>query len=131
MDVAGCSTDDVTVIDDEKQVSCPICEKFMCAKEIVEHVDRCLFLRQEDEITNSDVVESPRDGKRVFPLFDKHTSSEPGPKKMKFDSASKKKRNVIDLTMNEDSECESKKNEGREVPLAEKVRPKTMEEFIG
>lgn len=127
-------------------VSCPICEKFLSSKEIIDHVDRCIFLRQDEELLNksSDTVKDPsRDGnKRSFPLFEKNLN--PAPKKMKLSPGrmgSNKKGKTIDLTLSQaETRAETDLTEKvdkieeetkSDIPLAEKVRPKTIEEFIG
>lgn len=139
MEVAGCSTSNGVKNsndDDEKEVSCPICDKLVSAKEIVEHVDRCIFLRQEEDVTNN----SPRDAKRSFPLFEK--AFNPASKKIKLTPGpsltGKKRVKTIDLTSSESDTAPDKREKNEEetskvndVPLAEKVRPKTIEEFIG
>lgn len=139
MDVAGCSNNGDSTTDDEKEVSCPICEKVVSAKEIVDHVDRCIFLRQEEEVANKG-NDSPREAKRSFPLFER---AFPAPKKMKLSpgrvGSGSKRVKTIDLTASESDaaperrekiEDETYKENGN-VPLAEKVRPKTIEEFMG
>lgn len=131
-----------TTNDMDKNVSCPICEKFLSSKEIVDHVDRCIFLRQDEELLNktSDTVKDPsRDGnKRSFPLFEKNVN--PAPKKMKLSPGrmgSNKKGKTIDLTISQaETDLTEKVDKIEEetksdIPLAEKVRPKTIEEFIG
>ncbi|XP_063705299.1 ATPase WRNIP1-like [Culicoides brevitarsis] len=138
--------------DAEQEVSCPICDKFMSSKEIVDHVDRCIFLRQEEEAPNrsSDNITNVRDGKRAFPLFEK--SFNPAPKKQKLSPGRNIAKNnkkipqkTIDLTSNEneepsemtsskslsDQKVEKDEESMSNIPLAERVRPKTIEELIG
>uniref|UniRef100_A0A336LTW2 CSON004707 protein n=1 Tax=Culicoides sonorensis TaxID=179676 RepID=A0A336LTW2_CULSO len=138
-----CSTGTEDKSDDQKEngVFCPICDKQVDSKEIVDHVDKCLFLRQEEPENMNKSNGSVRESKRSFPLFEK--SSKPASKRMKLSPKGalpkSKKSEPIKISESSDSDTplESKVKNQEEpakvdmIPLAEKVRPKTMEEFIG
>lgn len=131
---------EISTINDS-EVSCPVCEKLVSSKGIVDHVDRCIFLRQEDEVPTKSMDssrDSTKDGKRSFPLFEKN--HHPAPKKMKLSPGGmggNKRRKTIDLTSSPSGSPPPEKakkveeESTNDIPLAEKVRPKTMEEFIG
>lgn len=115
---------------------CPVCDKSVSNAQIVSHVDKCLFLRQSE-------LEKESDGKRSFSIFGK--SPKVAAKKVKLNngnsspvgtSLSKKQdKNLIDLTdepVNEDVKGITKKvSSTNSMPLAEQVRPKSIDEFIG
>lgn len=137
---------------------CPVCDKLFPMADIEAHVDRCLFLNSNDptapESTTNGKQEltAAREAKRSFSIFNKSPSvgGNKRPRRTTTDqngngghmSAEDIERTVIDLS-DEEKEKERDKvkpdknkakvgdEEGSNIPLAEKMRPDELSDYIG
>lgn len=134
---------------------CPVCLKCFPTIEIESHVNRCLFL--SSAATETEIGSTPSENKRSFGIFKfnrKSPGAAPVKKKQRLDlnnstklngsSGSTKEVGVINLSddetiiMKKDITVISKKEETivtqkdkLNVPLAEKMRPNVIEEYVG
>ncbi|XP_029731722.1 ATPase WRNIP1 [Aedes albopictus] len=139
---------------------CPVCDKLFPMSDIEAHVDRCLFLNDStapQSTTNGTTVDGSvatagRESKRSFSIFNK-TSPNVGSAKRARRGEDRNsngghvneediERTVIDLSDEEkEKEREQSKREkakakaaeddGGSVPLAEKMRPNELGDYIG
>lgn len=69
-----------------EKVPCPVCTKDFEAKEITDHVNKCLFLQEQSE---------NREAKRTFSIFNQKSPGDPKAKRAKPSSSSA--TDVVDL----------------------------------
>lgn len=139
----------------EKSLSeCPICCKSFQADAIESHVNRCIFLNS----TNEDDTDKPNENKRTFSVFNKSNRS-PTVENKKFKKLEpiSKRANTPSTTVhisddddnvgknampstsaptgsdgkNKSTARTSTKSSGKSIPLAEKMRPETIDDYIG
>lgn len=141
---------------DKSEADCPICGKFFAKDAIEVHVNRCIFLNSKDEMPKEMTKETTKENnKRTFGIF-KGSKSSPslsptGMAKKKVKSAHNKDspspsytpsspstssstfQNISKSPKNAISTVSSKKENvvTKSIPLAEKMRPETIEEYIG
>ncbi|XP_055625062.1 ATPase WRNIP1-like [Toxorhynchites rutilus septentrionalis] len=132
---------------------CPVCDKLFPLDEIETHVDRCLFLNSAEAagtatgspkgMTNSRSTREQRETKRSFSIFEKSPSV--GSKRVKTngkaDSVSltveQMEKQVIDLSDEGEGDAPPDKKTGlrsdddSNIPLAEKMRPSELSDYIG
>lgn len=129
------------------EVDCPICAKKFQSNDIENHVNRCLFLNQKQEYASQLLPPTNNDGndsKRSFSIFDKGSSpvGKPSAKRSKFSpsaSGSKSHQNrfqsdsdeIVAVSDSEESVPKENVDPSNSVPLAEKVRPSTMDDYYG
>lgn len=143
--------------DSEKSPSeCPICCKSFTADAIEAHVNRCIFLNS----TNEDEKDRPNENKRTFSVFNKSNRS-PTVENKKFKKLEPiSKRAIIPsvaatVHISDDDDVvgvnampstsaametggtkkstarTSTKSSGKSIPLAEKMRPESIDDYIG
>lgn len=135
---------------------CPICCKSFPADAIESHVNRCIFLNS----TSDDDKEKPNENKRTFSVFNKSNRS-PSLENKKFKKMEPMSKRAIlpsipatvhisddDDVVGENAEPStsatigisgtkkstaktSTKSSGKTIPLAEKMRPETIDDYIG
>ncbi|XP_044733460.1 ATPase WRNIP1-like [Chrysoperla carnea] len=101
----------------DSNISCPVCDKKFPKTEIDKHIDKCLFL-------NSSTITPTQKPKPVASIFSKRPNKDNGE-----ESPSKKIK--TDNNKNEQIKSSSKNLSTPSIPLAEKVRPTSLDEYVG
>uniref|UniRef100_A0A146LMN1 ATPase WRNIP1 n=2 Tax=Lygus hesperus TaxID=30085 RepID=A0A146LMN1_LYGHE len=100
--------------------SCPVCSKDFPLKDIENHVDKCLFL---NSAASSDVQLMKRGHEELWGRVSPETS--PTPAKIKRESNTQKN------LFGREAESKSSKPNNDVKPLAEIMRPSTLEDYVG
>lgn len=137
---------------DKSDAECPVCGKFFAKDSIEVHVNRCIFLNSENSINDT----SKDNNKRTFSIFNPNNASPiaspPGMAKKKlknthdksetldspstssnaFQNASTTPKSPATSLSKQTNDSTKQPNVvTKSIPLAEKMRPETIEDYIG
>lgn len=124
---------------------CPVCDKLFPSNEIETHVNRCLFLTSStSKLEGCNSRNSNETTKRNFKIFGGIKNSEPLTKKIKLNHSIESFASQIPIDISDDEGDMKSDNNilikgGKkncevmllDIPLAEKMRPNSIDDFVG
>ncbi|XP_012063056.1 PREDICTED: ATPase WRNIP1-like [Atta cephalotes] len=120
------------------KVLCPICAKEFASSIIESHASKCLFLNEPTKDENAMLFKdsSPRSIRsKLKPASAKKTNQISVKRKSSLDQFSSQsfrdEEDAKDAQKSTENECKKLRGNGRDVPLAEQMRPTSLLNFVG